>query len=289
MTLIEAGGLLVIIAVALPFFGSVDYLAMPASDFMASVGLVIAGAAMIFFAFTGFEDIANMGEEIIEPEKNLPKALLIALAITTVLYFLVGIAAISVVPSDQLANSKAPMAEVANKAMPGLGGLLVLIALFSTTNTVLILSIGGARMIYGLAKDKKLPQFLARVHSTRKTPYGAIILVMLLAILFALIGEIGPVVSINNFAIFAMFFLVNASVIALRFREPNAERKFRVPFSIGKVPIIPLLGAASCIVMLWGINMDVQILHFVIPSWTIAGIAICTGIPIYYFYKGRNN
>ncbi len=274
-TLVEAGGLVLIILIGLPFFGSVDYFASveQTADFLQSMGPVAAAAALIFFAYIGFEDIANISEETVRAKTAVPKAILTSLAISTVLYVLVAASVVSVVPWQQLGESTEPMALVAGTVFgPNASLILSVIALFATTNTVLILLIVASRILYGLALDKSLPSFIARVHSKTRTPFIAIALTAITSMLFVLIGDIGEVAFVSVFGILLVFFAVNLSVILLRFSKPKAERVFRVPGNIGKFPVLPFFGVISVFFMAFHIKPSAVMLAY--PIFAL-------GIPIY--------
>lgn len=242
---IEILGLVLVIFLALPHFGSVNYLEMPNG-----FGGVLGASALIFFAFIGFEDIVSITEETKDPKKVAPKALLFSIAITTVIYMLVSISAISVVGWSELAASPAPLALVVSRLL-GENAFLILsvTALFATANTVLILLIVGSRQIYGMSADGSLPKVLCRIHPKRLTPWVAVLVVMFIAMVFALFENITTVASITDFATFVVYFFVNASVIILRFTMPNTKRTFRVPINIGRLPVFPVLGLISIIAL----------------------------------------
>lgn len=248
---LELTGLLAVLWVGLPHLGEVDLLTMPRG--WEGIG---AAAALIFFAFIGFEEIVQLAEEVREPERNMPRALLLSIAITTALYVGVALAAISVLGWERLGASDSPLAEVlAATGGSEAGAAMSVIALFSTGNTVLILLLSASRLLYGMAEDGSLPAGLARVSTEQRTPWVATLLVAGVAALIAAAFErIEVVASLTNFAIFVTFILINAAVIALRLREPDAPRPFRVPLSLGPVPLIPLAGALSAAVMLLGVG-----------------------------------
>jgi basic amino acid/polyamine antiporter, APA family len=254
-TCIETSGLLLIIALGFKYIGSVNYFEMPH-------GLtgVFSASALVFFAFLGFDSIIKLSEETKNPTKIIPKALLLAISITTVVYVLVAISAVSILGWDKIAASTAPLADVAAAALGSNAFiLLATIALFSTANTVLIILIATSRMIYGMSedKDRSLPEVFSRVHKKRRTPWIAIVSVLLLASTFAMIGDITIVAELTNFAVFSAFMVVNASLIALRYKLPNLKRKFKVPLNIGKFPILPLFGIITCIFMLANLELVV--------------------------------
>ena len=243
-TIIEMVGLLMIIALAIPFFGSVDYFEMP-SGFMG----VLTASVLMFFAFVGFEDIVNLAEETKNPKKVIPKALIISIIVTTILYIVVSMAAVSIMPWDQISQSAAPLADVAESAMPGSGFILAIIALFATANTVLILLIVDSRMLLGMAREKSLPKFLGKIHPKRSTPRNAILLTMVVAIAFILYGKIGTIAKVTDLGVFIVFISVNASLIWLRYKHPNKKRPFKVPINIGKFPVLPFIGIIITTVM----------------------------------------
>ena len=150
---VEAAGLVIIIFIGVPYFGSINYL-----ELTHGVKGVIDAGVLIFFGYLGFEGITRLAEETKNPEKNIPKAIIFSLVITTIIYILVGIAAVSVVPWWELSQSEAPLALVAERVL-GENSFLVLsvIALFSTFNTALVMLLSGSRLIYGIAERQALP------------------------------------------------------------------------------------------------------------------------------------
>jgi APA family basic amino acid/polyamine antiporter len=250
-TAIEFTGLLLIIFLAFPFLGSVDYTQMNNG-----FGGILSTAALIFFAYIGFDSIVKMSEETKNPRKILPKALVISIILTTILYILVGLSVVSVgVSTHDLAASDAPMALVASAAtsinQAQWGMLLSIIALFATANTVLIILIATSRMAYGMAEERILPPILARVHKIRRTPITAVFLTMGITMLFALLRDLQTVANITNFAAFVLFASVNSSLIWLRYKEPHLEREFKSPINIGKFPVLAFLGLLSSVFMIF--------------------------------------
>jgi APA family basic amino acid/polyamine antiporter len=242
-TLVEAGGLAGIIAIGLPHLGSVNYLELP-SGFPG----IFAGAALIFFAYQGFEEMVKLSEETREPERTIPRGLMLALVITIVLYLLVAVAAVSAVGYERLAASQAPFTEIAGDALGSSGvTLFTVIALFATANTVLLMLIASSRITYGMARTGSLPVRLSWVHRTRRTPVTAIAGITAVSLAFLAFGDIRVVAQITNFTLYVTFLVINAAVIVLRFRFPDLPRPFRIPLSVGRVPLFPVLGALVCI------------------------------------------
>lgn len=245
-TLLEVIGLIVVIAVGLPELGEVDLTAMPHG-----AGGVVAAATLIFFAYIGFEEIVQLAEETHDPGRTLPRALLLSIAITSVLYVLVALAAVAVLGAEALGSSDSPLADVVEAAVGWkASAAIAVVALFSTGNTVLLLVMSSARLLYGMAEDGALPRALAHVHPGRRTPIRATLLIAALAAGTALAFErIEVVAELTNLALFATFVVMNLAVIALRFREPDAPRPFRIPGAIGRVPVVPVLGIVSVLAL----------------------------------------
>ncbi|MDH5657895.1 MAG: amino acid permease [Nitrosopumilus sp.] len=267
-TLIEASGLILIIVIGFTFSNPepVSYLESP-SGF---TGIVIA-FVLIFFAFIGFEDMANIAEEVKKPKKIIPRAIILSVLISGIIYILVSLAVVRVVNWEELATSAAPMALVAER---GLGSeahiLLSSIALFAITNTVLITIVAGSRMFYGMAREKVFPQILEKIHFKTKTPWIAVIVILIASIIFTLVGDIVIVANIAVFAIVITFASINLAVIVLRYTEPDIERKFKVPINIGKFPILPLFGVVISIYM--GFQFEIEIILAGISIIGIGGI-----------------
>ena len=271
-TLIELAGLALIIFLGLGYLGTINYFEAPA-------GLlgVMTAAILVFFAYLGFENLADVAEEVKNASCVMPKALLLSVVITTIIYMLVSVSAVSILPWQQLGASSAPLADVANKAMPGSGGLLSAIALFATANTVLFLLVAGSRILYGMSREHALHDALQRVHSTRNTPWVAVALIGLLTLAFTLVGSIEIVAELTNFGAFLVFMFINLSVIALRFNRPGLKRPFRTPLSIGKLPVLPAFGALFCLGMLF---------YFTAETAAFGLFVAATGA-LFYFISSR--
>jgi len=275
-TLIEAAGLIFIIIIGIPHFGSVDYFQMPVgSSFIA----IFSSIALIFFAYIGFEDIANIAEEVKNPAKNLPRAIIYSLIITTILYGLTAISVVSIVPYSTIAASQEPLSVVAITAIGPIGGYIIsLIALFATANTVLIMLIVTSRMIYGMARDKALPESLSKVSRKHKTPTISVFLTMVLVIAMLFLGDIDIVAHATVFGVLVNFILVNLSLIALRRNKPEIERPFKLKPTLKFVPIIALLGAIVCIGLLFTFDWITLLIN---------GIIILVGLAVFYLLKPK--
>lgn len=253
LTFVEAAGLAFVVAVGLPDVGDHDLLAGPGAR------EIFSGAALVTFAFIGFSQIAALAEETVDAPRVIPRAVLISIGVTTVMYVLVAVAAVSAVGAESLAASDAPLADVAAAAVGGRArDLVAIVALFSTANTVLLLLMASSRMIYGMAsgEDAALPRFMAWVHPVVHTPARAILLCLVVALGFALTGDLRFVAGASNFAVFIAFIGVNVALIALRYRSPELPRPFRVRGSIGRFPVLPALALVAVVGLLVNLDAD---------------------------------
>jgi len=268
-SIIEFSGLALIIVLGIFFGGKVNYLE-------AQQGLkgILSASALIFFAYLGFEELVNIAEETKSPRKNLPKALIFSVVITSVVYILVSISVVSLVNWKDLSTSSSPLAYAASVVLgPDAFLIMSFIALFATANTVLISLIVGSRMIYGMSKDGSLPRMFSKVHKKRRTPWMAVLVTMGFSMLFVLFGDIKIVASITDLGVFATFILVNASLILLRYAKPKAKRPFKTPLNIGKFPVIGLLGLISCSTLLFHLE----------PITLFYGVGLIFAGVVFYF------
>lgn len=238
-TLLEAGGLVLfaVLGATTGAFGA----ALSAAPTLG----VLSGAALVFFSFLGFENIANLAEEAKEPKRDVPRAIFLSLGIATTLYILVALAAVALLPGDQLKDAQAPLADAARTRSTRIAGALGGIALFATANTALGSMLVASRVVFGIAREGEIPKFMAAVLPGRQTPWVAILVVAGVAAALIPFGNVGVVASLSSFASLLAFAAVNVAVIVLRYREPGQERPFRVPGAIGRFPILPAAGAVA--------------------------------------------
>ncbi len=240
-TLVEVGGLLFIIAVGLPYWGNVDYLEMPRG-----LGGVWTAAALIFFAYLGFDEFGNLAEETRDPERTLPRAILISMVVSTLIYIAVSISAVSAIGWEALSTSSAPLAQVAGTVLgPRADLILSLIALAATANTVLLLMVAASRSLYGMASAGALPGRLARV-GRRHTPWMAIGITSLMAMSITFVGNIERVAQMTNASVLLSFAVVNLALFWWTARRNETWTPKRV--LLGALP--PLAATATCLWLL---------------------------------------
>jgi len=279
LTIIEILGLFIIIFLGINHIGTVNYLELPngMSGLFKAVGIV-------FFAYLGFEEIVNIAEEVKNPKKNLPKAIIICIVVSTIIYVLVALSVVSIANWKDLANSSAPLSYVTSKVLGTPGYVLMsFIALFATANTVLLFLLVGSRMLYGMSKGGSLPRIFSKVHNKTKTSFVSIFTVMILSILFVMIGNIITVASLVDFAVFLIFVFVNLSLIILRYKKPDLKRRFRVPLNIGKFPLISFFGLIFSFFMLFHFNFNT---FLIVIGVSLVGFGVRTG---YRFLNKKRN
>ena len=267
LVILQIGGLLLVIFAGLPHLGQNDLLEG------SSAGGVLRGAALVFFAFIGFDDIVTLSEETSDPRRNMPRALLLALGISTLLYVLVGVAAISLVGGADLAASDRPLTLVIEHNWGSAAGdIVAVIALAATTNTTLLILTAASRIVYGMAYRGSLPRQLTMLGRRGRAPVMAALLVLVVAVAFAMIGDIDVVASATDLAVYSVFVLANLSLIALRFKLPATPRGFRVPGSIGHLPVTPVLALLTVVLMMAFLSRE---------AWLIGAGAMLVGVAVY--------
>src|SRR4029450_7929648 len=213
-TLIEAGGLVLVIVAGASYWGSVDYLETPASPASDPAALLVMQAAVLaFFAFIGFEDMINVAEETRDPERTVPLGLILAMAAAALLYIGVAVTAVSVVPWQELAEAPGPITAVMERAAPSLTPLLfTAITLFAVANTALVNYVTASRLIYGMARQGLLPQRLGDVHAGRRTSHLAVAALFLVLAPLALLGTTTELAAATVLLLLLVFMVVNGAL-----------------------------------------------------------------------------
>ncbi len=247
-TIIEVGGLVAIISAAaydrLPIAGVI--FAPPPLEAALWPGIAFA-SLLAFFAFIGFEDLANVVEEAKSPQRDLPRAMALTLVITTVLYVLIAAIAVVAVPVEQLAGAPAPLTLVYRK-VAGIGPAAIsAIAIVATLNTVLAQMTMAARVLYGMAGLGDLPRVFARVNRVTATPVVATFAVVAAVLLLAVAVPFERLAEGTSLATLVIFALVNVALIKLRWGKPRPRGEhFTVPLWV------PVLGLVTCLAMMAG-------------------------------------
>ena len=237
-----------------------------------------AGAAIVFFAYIGFDCVSTVAEETRNPKRDMPIGIIGSLIICTIIYMLVAAVFTGIVPfpllKTTLAHEKAEPLTLAMQHI-NLGWASIIVAfgsLVAHIAVLLVLQLGQSRIFFSMARDGLLPSVFARVHKKFKTPHVTTIVTGVLIALIAAFTNIDEVIDLTNIGTLFAFVLVCFGIIILRVKEPSRHRTFKVPFS----PLIPLLGVASCVFLMTGLP-GVTWVRFVV--WLIVGLLV------YFFYS----
>ncbi len=225
VALIEVFGLVMVLAVTGDSLSTVPERLpelLPPMDPIIWQGIML-GAFIAFYAFIGFEDMVNVAEEVRNPVRNVPLAILIALGITTALYAAISLAAILTVPPAQLSASDAPLAMVYETATGRKPVVLSIISIFAVVNGALIQIIMGSRIIYGMSRQGWLPALFGRVWSKTQTPVAATIATAGVVLVLALWLPLITLAKSTSFLVLIIFSLMNLSLLRIKRRDPHPE------------------------------------------------------------------
>jgi APA family basic amino acid/polyamine antiporter len=234
------------------------------------------GAAIVFFAYIGFDAISTAAEETKNPQRNLPIGILGGLAICTVIYIIVGAVATGLVPFQQLRASD-PLAAALNGAgLKTASWILSLGAVISMAAVLLVFQYGQPRIFYAMARDGLLPPWAAKVHGKYRTPYVTTLITGVVVAVAALVADENEIYDLTNIGTLSAFALVCIGVLVLRYKDPHRPRPFRVPF----VWPVTLAGAGACIYVMTGLPRH---------AWERFGIWLAIGLVLYFAYGYRRS
>jgi APA family basic amino acid/polyamine antiporter len=229
------------------------------------------GAAIVFFAYIGFDAISTAAEETTNPQRNLPIGILGGLAVCTLIYVIVGAVLTGMVPYQQLAVAD-PLAHALQLAgYTRVGWVVALGAAVSMTAVLLVFQYGQPRIFFAMARDGLLPEWAAKVHPTTRVPWATTLLTGIVVAIAALVGDAAETYDLTNIGTLFAFAIVCAGVLVLRVIEPNRPRPFRVPF----VWVVAPLGIAGCVFIMYGLPGQ---------AWTRFAGWLAVGLLIYFLY-----
>ena len=237
---------------------------------------VITAAAIVFFAYIGFDVVATTSEETRNPQRDLPIGILASLGVCTILYVVVSLILTGMVPYTELGNDAPLAAALSERGQDWAAGLISIGVLAGLTSVIMILMLGQSRVAFAMSRDNLLPQLLARVHQRFRTPYIITILTGLVVALMAGFVDLQRLAELTNIGTLFAFILVSISVVVLRRTNPDLSRAFRTPL----VPVVPILSVLICLYLMvslpigtWG--------RFV--GWMVLGLVI------YFLYGMRKS
>jgi basic amino acid/polyamine antiporter, APA family len=236
---------------------------------------IFTGAALVFFAFIGFDIVATMSEETRNPQRDMPIGILASLAICTVLYFLASIVFTGLVPYTELATAAPAATALAATPFPAAQFVVSAAILIGLTVVVMILVLGQSRVAFAMSRDNLLPLWFSRVHRSYRTPYRITIITGVVAGILAFWLPLVTLGELVNIGTLAAFVLVSVGVIILRRSRPDLPRAFKVP----GYPVIPILAALACLFVMGFLTIGTW-LRFLV--WMAIGL-------IWYFAYSRTH
>ena len=279
-TIVEASGLLLVIAVGVGYWGSTNLVEFPPEasadgDVGVIAILVMQGAVLTFFSFIGFEDMLNVSEECKDASRNVPLAIVLAMVGATIIYMAVAVTAVSVMPWSELPKELA-LVEVVKRAAPWFPPIILsVVTIFAVSNTALVNWIMGSRLLYGMSKQGLMPAALGKVHPTRHTPHVAILALLGVVIVLSLLGDIKALAQSTVLLLLTVFTVVNVALVILKGRKDEKPGTFEVPV------FVPILGAIVCASLI--VVRLLQDGAFTAPGIAIGLIAVITAL---YFVTG---
>ncbi|NJC23249.1 APA family basic amino acid/polyamine antiporter [Arthrobacter pigmenti] len=238
---------------------------------------IISGAALVFFAFIGFDVVATSAEEVKNPQKTLPRGIFGGLALVTVLYILVTVAITGMVSYRDLAASESPSLATAFQLVGAdwAAGVISVGSLIGLTTVIMVLLMGLARVVFAMSRDGLMPRALSRTSEKRSTPARTQVLCGVVVALLAGFTEVDLLAEMINIGTLSAFVTVSIGILILRRKRPDLKPSFRVPF--GKV--IPILSAVLCTYLMFNLATI---------TWVFFGIWLLIGFAIYFAY-GRTH
>jgi APA family basic amino acid/polyamine antiporter len=234
------------------------------------------GAAIVFFAYIGFDAISTAAEETKDPQRNLPIGILGGLAICTAIYVIVGLVATGLVPYQQLRGAD-PLAKALDVAGLHTAGWIVSAgAVVSLTAVLLVFQYGQPRIFYAMARDGLLPRWAAKVSGKARVPYVTTLLTGAAVAVGALFADENEIYDLTNIGTLSAFAIVCIGVLVLRIIDPDRHRPFRVPF----VYPVTILGAGACIYVMSGLPPH---------AWERFAIWLAIGLAVYFLYGIRHS
>ncbi len=234
------------------------------------------GAAIVFFAYIGFDAISTAAEETKDPQRTMPRGILMGLLVCTIIYIIVGAVATGLVPYQQLLAND-PLAEAFNRAgLQRFSWIISLGAVVSMSAVLLVFQYGQPRIFMAMARDGLLPRFAAKIHPKFRTPHITTMITGAFVATWALIGDAGETYDLTNIGTLFAFVLVCIGVLVLRKTDPDRPRPFRVKF----VWPVALGGAAACVFVMRGLPP---------VAWERFGWWLVLGLVLYFAYGYKNS
>jgi len=237
---------------------------------------IMTGAALVFFAYIGFDAISTTAEEAKNPQRDLPLGMIASLVVCTILYIATAAVLTGLIPYTEL-DTPEPLAKALTYLnLNWAAGIVSFGAVIATTAVLLVFQLGQPRIFFSMSRDGLLPKKFASIHPRFQTPHVTTILTGIFVALPAAFVDIGEAAELTNIGTLFAFVLVSAGVIVLRHKDPERKRPFRCPW----VPVVPLLGIASCVYLMVSLPRI---------TWIRFMVWLAIGLSIYFFYSQRRS
>lgn len=239
---------------------------------------MIAGAAIIFFAYIGFDAVSTQAEEAKNPQRDMPIGIIGSLLICTVLYIGVVVVLTGMVKYNELDTKAAVSQAFASPqvGMPWAKGMISVAALAGLTSVLLVMLLGSARVLMAVSRDGLLPPFFANIHPTFKTPWKGQVVVGIFVALMSGLLPLDVLLEMTNIGTLFAFAMVCGAVLVMRYTNPDAPRPFKVPL----VPFVPILGMLACLLLMLSLPAE---------NWYRLIIWMAIGLAIYFAYGRRHS
>src|SRR6266478_2925430 len=237
---------------------------------------IASGAAIIFFAYIGFDAVSTAAEETRDPQRNMPIGILASLVVCTILYITVAVVLTGMLKSSELGTAEPLATAFSARGINWAAGIVSFGAVVATTSVLFVFQLGQPRILFVMARDGLLPQWAAKVHPRFRTPYVTTILTGIFVAAFAGVSNINEVVELCNIGTLFAFVLVAAGILILRKIDPDRPRPFRTPL----VPWVPLGAIVTCGLLMWELPW---------VTWRRFVFWLVVGLVLYFTYGFRRS
>jgi len=272
MVIIKIGVVLLFLAVGARYVQPENWTPFAPNGFKG----IAVGAALIFFAYIGFDAVSTAAEETKNPQRDVPRGIIYSLVICTVLYIAIALVLTGVMPWRLLGVADPLAAALTHIHADWFAGIIAFGAVMAMTSVLLVFQLGQPRIFFSMARDGLLPPWAAKVHPRFRTPHVTTIITGVFVAIPAAFANINEMVELTNIGTLFAFFLVALGIIILRRTDPDRPRPFRTPF----VPVFPLLAMALCLWLM--INLPLR-------TWLLFGAWLVIGLVIYFAYSYRHS
>ncbi|MGW7067846.1 amino acid permease [Streptomyces sp. NPDC054855] len=274
MAMLKIGILLLFLAIAFTAFKAGNLTPFAG----AGASGITAGASLAFFSFIGFDAITTAGEEVKNPRRNIPIAILICIGVATLLYVAVALGAIGALGADAVADKPAALSLVVNQVTDSAvgGGIIAFGAVVAIASVVLAVMYGQTRILMSMSRDGLIPRVFERVSPKTSTPVANTWIVAAVFAVPAAFSSLDVVVNLTTIGTLAIMVVVNVAVLALRRSAPELKRTFRVPL----YPVSPVLGVGFCLYLIWGTGWT---------TWVQFAVFLVVGSLVYALYGRRHS